>query len=199
MSTSTVDLSAVGSISTEKVTYRAYIKTSADKDGKPVIDKLQAKAASGKLDKESGLPENWARAEKEGMTVFNENEFVRYAVKTKDAAALLIPDETQYMYIFQAGLNYLQNAKANAVSVAQKEGTPEPEAEFNGLTIDLRIGTDNEGTNSINEAPTRRAQTDEEKLIKMLKASNKTDEQIQQILAIVRATAAASSTDEDPA
>jgi len=173
MSTTTVgagELNTAGAVTTEKITYRAYAKfgeeTVKNSDGtettKTVIKELQAKAETAKKDKDTGVSANWAKAEKEGFVLFNENEIVRYTVKNETGFALLVPSEEQRVYIIQSGLNYLQNAKANALSVAVKEGTPEPEPEYNGVEIDLR--------DSINEPPSRRSLSEIEKLVKQLTA-----------------------------
>lgn len=142
-----------GDLTTEKVTYRAYAKYAAD----GTIDKIVAKAqtADGK---------NWAALEKDGYTLFNENEVVRYTAKTMEAARLLVPDESQFIYIFQSGLNYLQNSKSNALAVQIQDGTDTKDVPaapvYNGEEIDLR--------EAINTPPERKSLSPMEKLEKLL-------------------------------
>jgi len=156
------EVEQAGTISTEKSTYRSYVKYESDASGKTIVKEIQTKAGAQKLDKDTGLPTNWAELEKAGYTLFNENEFIRYTVKSIEAAQLLVPDETQFIYIFQSGLNYLQNAKSNAFMKSQKEGEPEPTPEYNQDVIDLK--------DAINEPPTRKSLSDIEKLVRQLTA-----------------------------
>ncbi|MDR3392474.1 MAG: hypothetical protein P4L77_12155 [Sulfuriferula sp.] len=183
---------ATGAITTEKQTYRTYIQTSSDKDGKTVVDKIKAQAeASAKVtDKNDplfGLATNWAKLEREGWTLLCENEFVRYNIKSVDGFFALVTDKDQQNYIIQCGLNYAMNAKANAAMVALKDGTPEPTPEFDGETIDLRVGVGSEGKYSINEPPSRKSLTDIEKLMKTLGGLNLTQEQKEAMLLQVAA------------
>jgi len=180
MATNAVVPEQAGSISTQKQTYRFYVKTDTDTEGKTTITKKSSVAETdkkapatlkdGTKNPSAGLSDNWAKLEAEGYTLLSENEFIKYSVKTVEAARLLVPDETQFVYIFQSGLNYLQNAKANGIMTALKEGTSEPEPLYNQLVIDLAKGVDEEGSYSINEAPTRRTLSDEDKLRKQLTA-----------------------------
>ena len=190
------ELEQAGAISTEKQTYRSYVKTESDANGKTVIKEIQTKAGAQKIDKDSGLPSNWADLEKDGYTLWNENEFVRYTVKTVEGAQLLVPDETQFIYIFQSGLNYLQNAKANAAMKAEQEGTPEPTPLFNQDTIDLRSGTDENGKYSINEAPTRKSLSDIDKLRKLLSALGVPEDKQEAVIAAMSAAPAATEETE---
>jgi len=183
MATNAVVPEQAGSISTQKQTYRFYVKTEVDADGKTTIAKKSSVAETDKKDKTTGLSDNWAKLEKDGFTLLSENEFIKYSVKTIDAAKLLVPDEAQFVYIFQSGLNYLQNAKANGVMTALKEGTSEPEPLYNQLTIDLAKGVDEEGSYSINEAPSRRSLSDEDKLRKQLTALGVPPEAMEAIVA----------------
>jgi len=161
MATTTTALTGVtsssGDLSTEKVTYRAYVKFKED----GTIADIQAKA---QVKDET----NWKKLEAEGWVQFNQNDFIRYNVKTMAAAELLVPDEAQRVYIFQAGLNYLQNAKANKKSVEVKEGTDtvnvQAEPVYNDDEIDLQ--------ESINEPPERRSLSPLEKLQKLLSGMN---------------------------
>jgi pyruvate/oxaloacetate carboxyltransferase len=127
-----------GSLGTQKVTSRAYIKIS----DKGEIEDIQAKAETeAKNDK--GLSVNWARMEEKGWTQFNENEFIRYIVKDQAGFEALVADPAQRIRIIQAGVDYIQNSRANAMSKEIKEGTggkDEPTAEpaYNGETIDLK-------------------------------------------------------------
>ena len=178
---------AAGAISTEKQTYRTYIQTSSDKDGKTVVDKIKAQAEASAKDtkKDSptyGLATNWAKLENDGWTLLCENEFVRYNVKSLEGFTSLVTDREQQIYIIQCGLNYAMNAKANAAMVALKDGTPEPTPEFDGETIDLRVGVGSEGKYSINEPPSRKSLTDLEKLMKTLDGLNLSQEQKEAML-----------------
>lgn len=154
-------------IVTEKSTVRAYwkfvTKKVKAKDG-TVSEKtalqIQAKAESAKKD-------NWKKLEEQGFTLLSENDFVRYTVKAIEAAPTLVEDAAQQAYVFQSGVNYIQNSKMNAFSIEIKEGTgtgPDnpPIPLHNGEEIDLKA--------SINEKPGRRSLTQLEKLDKMLEA-----------------------------
>lgn len=201
MATSTANPATtdMGSVSTEKVTYRAYVQLDTDKDGKTVIKKIKSQAEADKKDSKTGLSINWQKLEdekdKEGnslWTLFNENEFTRYQVKDEAGFEQVVPDVNQRVYIIQCGLNYIMNAKANAAMTALKDGTPEPEPLFNQNTIDLRVGVGEDGAYSINEAPSRKSLTDLDKLIKNLVAMGLTTPEQQEpiLLALAAAKAA---------
>lgn len=169
-STATID---TGALSTEKVSYRSGIKTSTDANGKTVVEKIQAKAASAKLGKRNG-PENWEKMEDEGFTTFSENEFIRYTVKSLDGFVHLVPDAAQQLYILNAGLGYIQNAKSNSMMVEMVDNAPEPTPVHANETIDLR--------EAINEEPTRKMLSNEEKLQKLIAGLGLTPEQTAALL-----------------
>jgi len=157
---STTGAVPTGNLSTEKVTVRTYVKYAAD--GTIAERRTQAQTKDGA---------NWKKLEAEkaadGTAVwnlFNENEVIRYSVKDLDAAKTLVPDEAQLIYIFQSGLNYIQNSKTNALAGEVKEGTDTKdvpaEPAYNGEEIDLR--------EAINQAPQRVSTTPLEKLEKLL-------------------------------
>lgn len=152
-----------GALSTEKITYRGFAKFNE----KGEITETRAAAEAQAKDAESGVAVNWKKLLDNGWTQLNENDFIRYTVKTVQGFHMLVPSEEQRLYIIQSGLNYIQNAKANAAMVALKEGTTEPES--NAETIDLREG--------INEPPSRRSLSDQQKLEKLLAGLNLSKEQ----------------------
>lgn len=198
-----------GAISQQKTTSRRYVKLGQVDDGQgnltTVIKTSSVVSESDKKEPEkikdaegkeipnpyAGLPVSWANAERDGLVLFSENDAISYSVKSFEGAELLNPDPAMRLYIYNKGLAVFQTSLVQAYMKSLKEGTAEPEAEFNGVTLDLRVGTDDEGTYSINKAPQRRAQTDEDKLVKLLKATGKTDEQIAMILAVINAQAVA--------
>src|SRR5215472_8672620 len=107
-----------GALSQEKVTYRGYAKF----DDKGVITDFQAKGESAKN-------AAWDKLEKSGYTLLNSNEGFQ----------LLIPELEQRLYIVQAGLNYLQNSKANGFMQERQEGAGnENSPKYNDQVIDLR-------------------------------------------------------------
>lgn len=181
MSTSTVE---VGALTTEKQTYRAYVSFETDANGKTVIKEFTAKAETAKKDSKTGLSENWQKLEDKGYTLLSENEFIKYTVKDETGFHALVPDTTQRTYIIQCGLNYIQNAKANAKMAELQDGTPEPTAAYNQETIDLR--------EAINEPPSRKSLTDLEKLERLLAGLNLTKEQKEQMLLSLAQTVASS-------
>jgi hypothetical protein len=197
MATATVSPAVdTGALSTEKVTYRAYVQLGTDKDGKTVIEKIKSQAEADKKDAKTGVSVNWQKLEeakdKEGnplWTLFNENEFVRYKLAEVSAFDALVPDKTQQLYIIQCGLNYLMNAKANGAMTALDEGKPEPTPLFNQNTIDLRTGVGDAGEYSINEAPSRKSLTDLDKLIKNLVAMGLTTPEQQEPILLALAAA----------
>jgi hypothetical protein len=153
---------STGTLSTEKVTYRGFAKF----DDKGKISEVNAKAESGQKN-EKGEPKNWAIMTEKGYTQLNENEFVRYTVKSEEGFALLVPDEQQRLYIVQAGLNYIQNSKANGFMVELEEDGVTPSS--NGKTIDLK--------EAINEPPSKRSLSPQEKLLKTINSMGLTKEQ----------------------
>ena len=198
------DETTTGALSTEKVTYRTYIQTSSDKDGKTVVDKIKAQAeatqkVTDKNDPQYGVAVNWAKLEKEGWQLLSENEFVRYNVKTLEGFFALVPDADQQLYLIQCGINYAMNAKANAAMVATEDGSAEPKAKFDGQTIDLRTGVDSEGTYSINEPPSRKSLSDLDKLLNLLKKSGLPPDQIQALLAQAASQVQAPAAEEEEA
>lgn len=188
--TSAVDTST-GAISTEKTTYRRYVKFGTVVDGdstKTTIKEQRVAQESSAKDKETGLPRAWADAEKEGLVVFNENTATTYNVKSQEGFETLIPDPEQRLYIINAGLNNIQTAKVQAFMKANKEGAAEPTPEFNQVDLDLRVGLGDDQEYSIQIAPQRRSLSDQEKLEKTLKGLNLSPDQLQQLLLSVAAS-----------
>lgn len=145
-----------GSLSTEKVTYRGYAKYNE----KGEVDVFNAKAESAQKDEKTGVPKNWQTLADKGYTQHNENEFVRYSVKSEAGFHLLVPSEEQRVYVIQAGLNYIQNSKANGYMAELEEDKTTPS--HNNETIDLK--------DAINEPPSKRSLTPQEKLLRTLTA-----------------------------
>lgn len=147
---------AVGSLSTEDKVYRSYAKL--DENG--VITVHKAQAGAQKVDATTGIPVNWKKLEDAGLVNLNENKYTFYSVKSEDGAALLVPEASQRVYIFQRGLDAIQNAAAAFLSTELKEGTQDPL--YNQETIDLK--------EYINEPPQRRSKSELDKLIALLTA-----------------------------
>ena len=184
MATSAVDVNSTGAVSSDKSTYRQYVKLGTVTEGdttktviseKRIMQETAAKATSG-------LSQNWQKAEDDGLVVFNENEVVSYAVNSQEGFELLIPDSEQRLYIINAGLGNLQTSKAQAFMKAMAEYTTEPTPQFNQQTLDLRVGVGEDNEYSIQVAPQRRSLTDQQKLEKTLKGLNLSPEALQQLL-----------------
>lgn len=167
-----------GALSTEKITYRRYVKFGTDKEGKTVIDEQRILAETAAKDKKTGLSANWQKAEDDGLTLLSSNEFINYAVKSSDGFELLVPDEAQRLYIIGVGLDSVQTARANAFMKANAEGTAEPTPEFNDYTLDLRIGVGDDSEYSINKEPSRRTLTNDQKLEKTIKSLGLSDDAV---------------------
>ena len=183
MSTSTVDLQAeAGALSSEKVTYRKYVKLGTDKEGKTIVEDQRILAEADSKDTKTGVAVNWQKAENDGFILFSENDVVNYSVKTAAGFELLIPDEEIRMYLINAGLSTIQTARANAYMKAMAEGTAEPMPEYSDATLDLRIGVGEDGEYSINKTPSRRSLSDIEKLVKQLTALGIPREQQKSVL-----------------
>jgi hypothetical protein len=166
-----------GALSTEKITYRRYVKFGTDKEGKTVIDEQRILAETAAKDKKTGLSANWQKAEDDGLTLFSSNEMLNYQVKTSDGFELLVPDETQRLYIIQVGLDSVQTARANAFMKATAEEAGEPTPSYNDETLDLRVGVEN-GEYSINTEPSRRTLTNDQKLEKTIKSLGLSDDAV---------------------
>jgi hypothetical protein len=161
-----------GVLTQEKLTYRKFVKLGTDADGKTIIEKKAVKSESDKKEPEkledgtpnphAGVAVSWTGPAKEGLSLFNENEFIRYQVKSWAGAETLVSDETQRVYIFQYGLNAIQTARAIGFMDDLKEGADEPTPAHDGETIDL--------ITALNEPPTRKSTSDIDKLIKQLNA-----------------------------
>jgi hypothetical protein len=200
------------SIQQESVIYRRYVKYGqVDSDGqgtmKTVIVKSSILAETEKKEpatikvkdeagnsKEvpnpyAGLPSVWAEAERDGFELFSENKAIIYSAKSLEALELLSPDPAIRLYIYQTGLSSIQTARANAFAKALDENAASPTPLYNGETLDLQSGIGEDGEFSFNKQPSKRGLTDEDKMVKLLKAQGKTDAQIQAILAIINATA----------
>jgi len=184
MATTSVDMST-GALSTDKTLYRGYAKLGTVTDGdttKTVLSERRIMQETAAKDKNSGLSQNWQKAEDDGLIVFNENEIISYSVNSQEGFELLIPDEAQRLYIINAGLSQIQTAKAQAFMKAVAEGAAEPTPEFNSVTLDLRVGIGDEGEYSIQNAPQRRTLTDQQKLEKTLKSLNLAPDQLEALL-----------------
>lgn len=208
MATSNVGAGSIGSITTEKNLYRRYVQLDVDEaTGKTVIKKERVLIQSDgtiKVKQEDGstkdMPASWANAEKDGFTLFSENEFITYSVKSIDGFKQLVPSEEHQLYLINIGLSNVQTARAQAAMKADKENSPEPTPEFDQATIDLAVGTDDEGSYSLNRAPSRRSASETDKLIKQFKAMGITDEaQIAAILTkVLEAKQSLASQSEQP-
>ena len=174
MATSSVDMST-GALSTEKTTYRRYVKLGTVTEGdtsKTVITEQRILAETSAKDKKTGLAQNWQKAEDDGLILFSENAVITYTAKTLEGFDALIPDADQRLYIFNAGLSTVQTAKANAFMKSNVENAAEPTPEFNQSDLDMRVGIGEDGEYSIQVAPQRRSLSDQEKLEKTLKGLN---------------------------
>ena len=192
MATTSVDMST-GALSTDKTLYRGYAKLGTVTDGdttKTVLSERRIMQETAAKDKNSGLSQNWQKAEDDGLIVFNENEIISYSVNSQEGFELLIPDEAQRLYIINAGLSQIQTAKAQAFMKAVAEGAAEPTPEFNSVTLDLRVGIGDEGEYSIQNAPQRRTLTDQQKLEKTLKGLNLPVDQLEALLLSVASSLA---------
>lgn len=192
MSTSTVDVNS-GAVSTDKSLYRRYVKLGTVTEGdttKTVISEQRIMQGTTAKDKDSGLSQNWKKAEDDGLVVFNENEVVSYAINSQEGFELLVPDPEQRLYIINAGLGNLQTSKAQAFMKAMVEGAPEPTPQFNQITLDLRVGIGDESEYSIQNAPQRRTLTDQQKLEKTLKSLNLAPEALEALLLSVASSIA---------
>lgn len=172
---------STGSLSTEKVTYKAFVKLAED----GTVDKIAAKA-------ETADGKNWEKMEKEGWLLFNENSFTRYTVKDESGFHHLVKDPKQRMYIIQAGLNYVQNAGCNQYSVEIQDGTNTKEVTavpaHNGEEIDL--------IEHINTPTERRSLTAEEKLARLVASLNLPADQVAALLAHASKNLAVQTEDE---
>jgi hypothetical protein len=209
MVTGTETENTTGVITQQKTTSRRYVKLAQVDDGqgnlttviktssvvsesdKKEPDKIKDASGAEVPNPYAGLPVSWANAERDGLVLFSENDAISYSVKSFEGAEILNPDPAMRLYIYNKGLAVFQTSLVQAYMKSLKEGTTEPEAEYNGTTLDLRVGIDDEGTYSINKAPSSRRLTDEDKLVKLLKATGKTDAQIAMILVVINASQAA--------
>ena len=182
MGTSAVVLTdAVGALSQQKDVARRYVKiepvTGADNTVTNVIKEQSILVASEKLVKDTNQPVNWANAEKAGLTLFNENEFVTYDIKSLEGFSALYPDPKQQLYIIQKGHSAFQTQCIQAAMKANKEGEAEPTAELDGQTIDLRIGLGDEGLYSLNTPPSKSKVSLDDKLLRTLVAAGYSEDE----------------------
>lgn len=168
---------ASGNFATEKVTYRSYVKL----NDKGEIDSINAKA-------EAANQASWKKLEASGATLWNTNEFIRYIVHSDDGFKMIVPDEAQRLYIIQAGLNYVQNSKANAYMVEPTgaEGADASSPKYNNETIDLK--------DAINDPPSKRALTDQQKLERLVKSMGLSGDEMQTMFAELAKRFAAQAT-----
>ncbi len=184
-----------GALTQEKLTYRKFVKFGTDADGKTTIEKKAVKSESDKKEPEkledgtpnphAGVAVSWTGPAREGLTLFNENEFIRYQIKSWAGAETLIPEEAQRVYIFQYGLNAIQTARAIGFMDEIKEEAGEPTPVHDGETIDL--------VTAINEPPARKVTSDIDKLIKRLNAMGISADKQADFLALLLATQAETS------
>ena len=143
----------------------------------------------------AGLPVSWANAERKGFELFSENDVITYNIKSVEGFNTLIPDPAVQLYVIQKGLDTFQQIQLTAFFKSLAENTTEPTPAFTGVTLDLRVGIGEDGDYSINKAPTKRAQSPMDKLIKNLQATGYTEAQIQAVLALLTAQGAAPGTE----
>ena len=148
-----------GALSTDKTTYKGFAKFNAEGN---IEGKINAKAET-----KADVQEGWNKLLASGSVEWNQNEFIRYVVHTIEGFNMLVPDKNQQVYVIQAGLNYIQNAKANKLMVEQQDAPNENSPVHNGETIDLR--------EYINEPPEKRSLTDRQKLDRLIKSMGLAD------------------------
>lgn len=205
---------AVGAITQQKLTYRRYVKFGDVDDGQGNISKfIKVSSIVSESDKKEpekvkikdattgqeieianpyvGKAVSFANSERDGFEQFSENDLITYDIKSFEGAELLNPDPAIRLYIYKKGLQVFQNSLAQGIMKSMADGTTLT-PEFNGTTVDLRIGTDEDGTNSINKAPARRAMTLDDKLYKQLIAAGKSEVEAQAILSFINNMSAAS-------
>ena len=226
MSTATVGAGALtgsadntGTLSQEKRLARHYVKygnATVNGETRQTLDKRSTVQESDKKEPETikdaegkaipnpyaGQPVSFANAERSGLEVFSENEYIQYSVKSWEGAALLIPDEAQRLYIFQNGLSNYQTSRIQASMKELVEDATEPTPLYNGVTIDLAVGiTNDDGTvsYSIQQAPQRKSMSDEDKLIKQLRAMGTPEDKISLIVALMNQKAPAADEEEEAA
>lgn len=179
-----VDNTSNGSITTEKITTRGYFKL---KEDGIAIDKIYARA-------EIKDHSNWEKLEEQGFKKWNENQFIRYTLKTEEAFALLVPDAQRRMEIIQDGINYVQNSRMNALAILTKDGTGEngiaPEPDWNDEVIDLK--------EYINQAKVSKRLSPDDQLERTLKNTGLSDDMIEQMLQAALARRAARAAQAAP-
>jgi|SRR5215472_4273018 len=159
--------SVTDNLTVEKVTYKGFAKW--DEEGK-------IKAYNAK--QESAKNEAWKNLEDAGYKLFNEIEFLKYIVHSEAGFTELVPDEEQRVYIIQAGLNYVQNAKASNV-MSERADDNELQPKYNNTTFDLR--------EKINEEPKKRVLTDFQKIERLLGTITASKDEKSAILAALMA------------
>jgi hypothetical protein len=177
-------MAEVSAISQQKQTARQYVElgstTNSDGNTTSVIKSRSILVESEKKEPEklkdgtpnplSGVAVNWANAERAGLTQFSENEFVTYDINSLEGFTLLYPDPKQQLYVIQKGHSAFQTQLIQAATKALKEDTAEPTPELDGQTVDLRVGTDEAGTFSLNNLPSKQKVSTLDKFIKQANA-----------------------------
>lgn len=171
---------STGAISTEKVTYQGWAKFN---DKSERID-YNAKGITNNTKSEEEKNKKMAES---GWTEFNKNDVIKYNVSTEEGFHTLVASPEQRVYIINSGLNYLQNSKTNAAMASvNDDGTPE----YNDTEIDLR--------EAINEPPSKRSLTPQQKMERQLDALNLSEDEVATLLAnlAARKLAAAKQAEE---
>ena len=199
MSTTTAPTPIGTDLVRDKQTVKGFYKEVYEKDAAGNMKfsdyKFVAKA-------ETADKENWAQLEKDGYKPFNSNTVVRYTVKSLAAFSTLITGEDQQVYIAQAGINYLQSTRQNALCIKVKEGTgimgPDgtlipPEPENNDEELDMR--------EILNTPPQKTSLSPMEKAQKQLAALKGIlpEEDLKNLLLSLAATMSAQAPAEAPA
>ena len=157
-----------GTLSTEKVLYRGYVKLNE----KGEIEDINAKQVTNNQKAEDAKLKKLTEG---GYSLHNENEIVKYTVLSKEGINTLVPDEAQQLYIFNAGLAYIQNSKANGKMTQLEDDGVTPS--FNGVEIDLK--------EALNEPPQKRSLTPEEKISRQFAALGVSDDEKKRLLAFL--------------
>jgi hypothetical protein len=177
-------MAEVSAISQQKQTARQYVElgSTTGTDGNTVSTiktrsilvesekKEPEKSKDGTPNPLAGVAVNWANAERAKLTQFSENEFVTYDINSLEGFTLLYPDPKQQLYVIQKGHSAFQTQLIQAATKALKEDVAEPTPEFDGQTIDLRVGVGEAGEYSLNNLPSKQKVSTLDKFIKQANA-----------------------------
>jgi hypothetical protein len=184
----------------EKQTIKCFTRVARNADGTFKIDK-KSKTPYREFQAKSS-EKAWAKLLEKGWTEFSENSIFRYTLKNEQGFADLV-EPAQRVRIQQAGINYQQSTKSNALAIAVKENTGTWKMAADGGWTEV-VPAEPENNNTefdmkelINQPPQKKKLSDYERVLRFIKSLGLPEDQFNLMVSRAQAQNAADEADSE--